>query len=82
MQKSKPLDGATMKTLRNVKMECSFPRLAIETLSSSYLSIKQGHALKNCVEGVSDEAFYPWESPKKIRLKSVKPTFVTEQKKF
>ena len=26
---------------------------------------KQGHALKNCVEGVSDEAFYPWESPKK-----------------
>ena len=27
--------------------------------------IKQGHALKNGVEGVSDEAFYLWESPKK-----------------
>ena len=44
------------------------------------LSNKQGHTLKNCVEGVSDEAFYPWESPKKIRIKSVNPTFVTEQK--
>ena len=42
---------------------------------------KQGHALIKCVEGVSDEAFYPWESPKKIRLKSVNPTFVTEPKK-
>ena len=42
---------------------------------------KQGYALKNWVEGLSDEAFYPWESPKKIRLKSVNPTFVTEQKK-
>ena len=45
------------------------------------LYIKQGHALKNWVEGVSDEPFYPWESPKKNRLKSVNPTFVTEQKK-
>ena len=27
---------------------------------------KQGHALKNWVEGLSDEAFYPWESPKKV----------------
>ena len=42
---------------------------------------KQGHALKNWVEGLSDEAFYPWESPKKIWLKSVNPTFATEQKK-
>ena len=30
----------------------------------SMLNNKQGHTLKNCVEGVSDEAFYPWESPK------------------
>ena len=43
--------------------------------------IKQGYALKKCVEGVSDEVFYPWESPKKIRLNSVNPTFATEQKK-
>ena len=42
---------------------------------------KQRYALKNLVEGISDEAFYPWESPKKIRLKSVNPTFATEQKK-
>ena len=35
---------------------------------------KQGYTLKNWVEGVSDEALYPWESPKKIRLK-----FATEQ---
>ena len=26
---------------------------------------KQGYALKNCVEELTDEAFYPWESPKK-----------------
>ena len=26
---------------------------------------KQGYALKNWVEGLSDEAWYPWESPKK-----------------
>ena len=32
------------------------------------LYIKQGYALKNWVEGVSDEAFYPWESPKKNRF--------------
>ena len=45
------------------------------------LSNKQGHTLKNCVEGVSDEAFYPWESPKKIRIKSVNTTFAFEQNK-
>ena len=27
--------------------------------------IKQGYTLKNFVEELSDEAFYPWESPKK-----------------
>ena len=43
--------------------------------------IEQDYMLKNWVEGLSDEAFYPWESPKKIQLKSVNPTFVTEQKK-
>ena len=38
----------------------------------------QGYALKNWAEGLSDEAYYPWESPKKIRLKSFNPTFVNE----
>ena len=28
----------------------------------------QGYALKNWVEGLSDEAYYPWESPKKFDL--------------
>ena len=34
------------------------------------------------MEGLSDEAYYPWDwdSPKKIRLKSVNLTFVNEQK--
>ena len=45
------------------------------------MCIKQGQALKKWVEGLSDKAFYPWESQKKIRLKSVNPTFATEQKK-
>ena len=41
---------------------------------------KQGYVLKNWVEGLSDEAFYPWESPKRIWLKSVNPTFAPKQK--
>ena len=32
-------------------------------------------------KSLSDEAYYPWESPKKIRLKSGNPTIATEQKK-
>ena len=47
----------------------------------SMMNNKQGYALKNWVEGLSDEAFYPWESPKKIGLKSVNTTFASEQKK-
>ena len=47
----------------------------------SRLNSKQSHALKNWVEGLSDEAFYPWESPKKIRLKLVNPKFATDLKK-
>ena len=45
--------------------------------------IKQGYAFKNWVEGLSDEAYYPGPGShqKKNRLKSVNPTFVTEQKK-
>ena len=30
--------------------------------------IKQGYALKNCVKGLSNEAYYPWESLKKFDL--------------
>ena len=44
-------------------------------------TFKQGYTLKNWVEGVSDEAHYPLESQKKIRQKSVNPTFTSEQKK-
>ena len=44
-------------------------------------SVRVSHTLKNWVDGVSDEVNYPWESPKKIRLQSVKPTFASEQKK-
>ena len=54
----------------------------LKTLLRKPLHCKQGYALKNWVEGLSDEAFYPWESPKKIWLQSVNPKFVTEQKKF
>ena len=39
------------------------------------------HKLNDWVDGLSDEAYYPWESPKRIRLKSVNPTFASEQKK-
>ena len=37
------------------------------------MGTKQGYALKNWVEVLSDEAHYPWESQKN-RLKSVNPT--------
>ena len=53
----------------------------IFTHANACMISKQGYALKNWAEELSDEAFYPWESPKKIRLKSVNPTFVTEEKK-
>ena len=45
------------------------------------MEARVSHTLNNWVDGVSDEAYYPWESPKKIRLKSVNPTFASEQKK-
>ena len=27
---------------------------------------RQGYALKNWVEGISDETYYPWETPKNL----------------
>ena len=43
---------------------------------------KQGYVLKNWVEGLTDEAYYPWMGvTKKNQLKLVNPTFVTEQEK-
>ena len=51
------------------------------SISIKRLTFRVSHMLNNWVDGVTDEAYYPWESPKKIRLKSVNPTFVTEQKK-
>ena len=54
--------------LYDIKLDCMHTR-------------KQGHTLNNWVEGLSDEAYYPWESRKNIRLKSVNPTFASEQKK-
>ena len=50
-----------------------------------YMGTKQGYALKNWVEVLSDEAHYPWESQKN-RLKSVNPPISnrisTEQLKY
>ena len=34
--------------------------------SNLWLARKQGNESKNWVEELSDEAYYPWESPKKI----------------
>ena len=45
--------------LYDIKLDCMHTR-------------KQGHTLNNWVEGLSDEAYYPWESRKNIRLKSVR----------
>ena len=46
------------------------------------INIKQGYALKKWVEGVSDEAKFPLGVTKKNPLKSVNPTFASEQKKL
>ena len=35
---------------------------------SYLLNAKQGYTLKTWLEGVSDEAYYPWESPKKFKI--------------
>ena len=45
------------------------------------MEVKQGDGLNSWVKRISDEAYYPWESPKKIQLKTVNPTFVSKQKK-
>ena len=51
------------------------------SLRFTYMYMKKGYAFENWVEGLSDEVYYPWESLKKLRLKSVNPTFATAQKK-
>ena len=58
---------------------CYFPRSFPRSFTIQKNRVS--HMLNNWVDGVSDEAYYPWESPKKIRLKSVNPTFASEQKK-
>ena len=63
-------------------VQCSlYSKRTVFMANYCIMYIKQGYALKNWVEGLSDEAFYPWESPKTIRLKLVNPTFATKQKK-
>ena len=42
---------------------------------------KLGYALKNLVEGLSDEVYYPWESAKKKLPKAVTLTIATKQNK-
>ena len=39
--------------------------LALKLIIDGATTIKQGYALKNWMEGLSDEAYYPWESQKK-----------------
>ena len=67
--------------LKKLSYRSGSSREVSSDLRLNIIYIKQGHALKNWVEGLSDQAFYPWESPKEIRLKSVNPRFATEQKK-
>ena len=40
----------------------------------------QGYAFENWVEGLSHEAYYPWESPPKNWVKSANPTIATKEK--
>ena len=77
------IDGKFRRKTGKIKFSWRFfvVLFILISLISMSLYSKQGYALKNWVEGLSDEAFYPWESPKKIRLKSVSPTFATKQKK-
>ena len=65
----------------NSKDEWSIGYLTIIVLKLfRYMYTKQGYASKNWVDGLSDEAYYPWESPKFFWLKSVNPSLVNEQK--
>ena len=38
----------------------------MEHMKKAMMNGKQGYAFKNWVEGLSDETYYPWESPKKF----------------
>ena len=44
------------------------------------LSIKQGYALKNWVEGLSDEAYYPWESSH-IKMTKIHQYYICQRTK-
>ena len=57
-------------------------RKGCKTLGVLIASIKQGHTLKNWVEGLSDEAYYPLGVTKIIRLKSVNPIFASVENKI
>ena len=48
-----------------LRKQATFVSTALSFVAMDSLSIKQGYALKNWVEELSDEAVYPWESPKK-----------------
>ena len=52
---------------RNVGLRSFEKSLGIyKTLGNGSMDSEKGYALKNWVEGLSDEAYYPWESLKKF----------------
>ena len=40
------------------------------------MNVKQGYTLKNWVEGLSDEKYDPWESPKKPKLTKISQPYI------
>ena len=73
-------DGAALRASGPVDRSLQ-KALSATSINRYLMEPKQGYALMNWVEGVSDEALYTWESPKNFLLKLVSPTSATEQKK-
>ena len=43
------------------------------------MDTKQGYALKNWVEGLSDEAYYPWKWPKKKKSTKIGQPYICQR---
>ena len=66
--------------LRNHIKYCITKTNELKAWQGLLRTFEQGYMLKNWEEGLSDEAFYPWESPKRNRIKSVNPTYINKLK--
>ena len=59
------IQNETVSFRKSKFQNCSESKMTLITFVKDILN-RVSHTLNNRVDGVSDEAYYPWESPKKI----------------